>query len=339
MEADCAFANLDQYMATCYIATLGEVFFLRSVDAREILARLMRYNFSPSMLYKFLSNKSADRSNLGMLSALPTEILSMIFDHLDVLSDAICFALTNSILLHVGAHRINFLLGLEEHASWRGDRIIFLAHEVPDAPKGLFTAEELDDLGTWGFKDIWGNMGEHDTYRSAYPIAPDDRYRNMCEFDQVLYWTILWHQLRQDTPVLMNLSKRVYVVETTIKSIARPFDIGLDNVLLARICWTFEEPGRFPEYDPPVKRGSWAGDRFVVEDKSCLDHCIDNGEEWTDVSDDIGKELLTYWTDHSDRFGGRPSRRNHDHKLETGYSLDRGQTWLLEEYKPRKFTP
>ncbi|KAL0955024.1 hypothetical protein HGRIS_003943 [Hohenbuehelia grisea] len=327
-EASCAFVNLDKYMATCYLAALGEMFFVRCVYTGQLLERLMRYHFAPSMLSKFLPQKPTDRSSLGTLYILPTEILRMIFEELDELNDAICFGLANSILLHIGAHHINAHFEEADSAySWRGDRIMLLADSVPDAPKDLLTAEDIKKLDTWGFDEIWGEMGEDESHRPAYMIEPDKHYRTMRKFDQVLYWTILWHQLRQETPVLMNLSKRVYVVEKTIQDIAGPFNISLQSVMHARICWAFEESWHYPNGEPPVKRGAWAGDRFAVEDKS-YDRCVKDGEEWTDVSHKIGKELLAYWKDHSDRFESRPSLREDSWQ-------EQGHAWLLKKYRPR----
>ncbi|KAI0856462.1 hypothetical protein F4860DRAFT_492783 [Xylaria cubensis] len=67
---------------------------------------------------------------------------------------------------------------------------------------------------------------------------------------------------------------------------------GFGEVLLSRICWS-TNPVMFPSSDT-FTRGIWAGHRFDITTLSR--HEVDTqGEEWTDVSDEVAREVASIW--------------------------------------------
>ncbi|KAI0650872.1 hypothetical protein C8Q79DRAFT_410963 [Trametes meyenii] len=83
----------------------------------------------------------------GLLGKLPVEMLGMIFDELPS-RDALCFAVTCKLLLAAGKRRLTQTLS-DRHASWRGDRLIYLGDNAfgrEGLPAGLLTDAEWDEV-------------------------------------------------------------------------------------------------------------------------------------------------------------------------------------------------
>ena len=69
-------------------------------------------------------------------------------------------------------------------------------------------------------------------------------------------------------------------------------EIGLGQVVLSRICWSTYDSCAMRNYDKAIYRGVWAGDRFDIT----TDIGVKDGKkQWTDVSDEVAKEMTEIW--------------------------------------------
>ncbi|KAL0950964.1 hypothetical protein HGRIS_014939 [Hohenbuehelia grisea] len=247
-------------------------------------------------------------STLGDLAKLPAEIVCMIFNEIGDVEDAICLALTNHTLLGFGVERVNHLANvLNTPHSWRGDRIVLLGdwNEDDDAPKGLITEEDLKFFEERGIG--WSSVTSEEGYTVTDTSPPSlQKYlpghgpfpdfftlERVSTLDFVSYLNIISaEQFYPEQPVLLNLSKRLYVVGESFEKSTHPRGFGLGNAIQTRICWSTVYP---ESSDPPICRGVWAGDRFALEDQAYVDRLVSEGEEWTDVTEEIAKELVKHW--------------------------------------------
>ncbi|KAF8989228.1 hypothetical protein BDQ17DRAFT_1414451 [Cyathus striatus] len=164
---------------------------------------------------------------------------------------------------------------LRTHGSWGGDRIICLGDysRVNDLPKGLFTTEELKDLG---IQEI--PKGE---------TQLDDEIDNRLH-ERVKYTKSPYHLYDYSDYVLRNLSKKEYIRGGT----SRDFKNGLPSLgqaLFTWICWSSDPTvnGLYvPDDVPDLTRGTWAGDRLdfvLLED---IEKDLEMGG-WMDVSEEV----------------------------------------------------
>ncbi|KAF2095356.1 hypothetical protein NA57DRAFT_79085 [Rhizodiscina lignyota] len=104
--------------------------------------------------------------------------------------------------------------------------------------------------------------------------------------------------------ILRNLTTKEYVRAEAIaidpSRVSGPYidGIGFGEVVLSRICWSSEEQWFSDEYDwgryeGDIHRGVWAGHAFDITTVSR--HMEEAKEEWTDVSDEVAREIAALW--------------------------------------------
>ncbi|KAL0950963.1 hypothetical protein HGRIS_007714 [Hohenbuehelia grisea] len=299
--------NVDKRKRSSSFSNLSTFFFMSLGYKDSITSTLTRYRlrFTKRMRRDF-PNKPLKMSTLGNLSKLPMELVRMIFDEIDDIQDLICLILTSHTLFCLGLNRLHQLADLLSAThSWRGDRIVLYGDwsTDDDAPKGLLTEDDLKFLEERGIG--WGSIKDRENGYEEENSASEpglgkylaSRDRDIDMWDQAdsadvrRYFHIIdSNNFYAEKPVLLNLSKKLYVVSEAFEKATGRF--GLGNALQTRICWTTVYPD---SRDPPVCRGAWAGDRFILEDQAYVDRLVNDGEEWTDVTEEIAKELMTYW--------------------------------------------
>ena len=92
-----------------------------------------------------------------------------------------------------------------------------------------------------------------------------------------------------ETVILQNLSKRVYVRSDTLSVTGSDAFCGLGRVLMARICWSSSDTGTSQEYKGGLHRGKWAGDRFDIIKLRDLDS---SAGKWEDVTKEVRADML-----------------------------------------------
>ena len=181
-------------------------------------------------------------------------------------------------------HATNSDSALPPEQSWAGDRIICLGDYHEDLPDGILSIseqEELDRADEGEKMTLYAFAREH--YQSVDGISAFNRA-----------------QLSGGHWILRNLSKYEYVREEAVKVASMEgtadifsSEIGFGQVLLSRICWSTDDSCAMC-YDKDIHRGVWAGDRFDI---TTINQVVvkDSGKQWTDVSDEVEKEMTEIW--------------------------------------------
>ncbi|KXX74392.1 hypothetical protein MMYC01_209937 [Madurella mycetomatis] len=265
-------------------------------------------------------------------SDLPPEIHLLIFDHIEFIEDIICLGLASRYFWtfardYVHTYYMSFL------GRWAGENIVCVGKGVKpgDYPRGLFSAEELDTFqqrkaNLWVPND--GHLqyvlcGEPFSLRhftsprvSVVEEAPDLgaeswRLYSHCrgrakQEDSAfratyseLVVTMSTYTPRDQPWILRNLTTKQFVRSEAIAlkpEYIRGPDIsvlGFGEVVLSRICWSTSSSVGLNERTN-ISRGVWAGHCFDIT--TLARHQDDTGgEEWTDVSDEVAKEIANIW--------------------------------------------
>lgn len=287
-------------------------------------------------------------------SDLPPEVHRLVFDHIEFIEDAVCLGLASRYLWalardHVHAYYMSFL------GQWAGENIVCVGEDVQpgDYPRGLFSAEELATFQQRK-ADLWVPDDDHLGYVlcdepfslrhftspsvSAVEEAPDlgakswrlySRCRDRAKQEDPAFqatYSELVVTMSTYTPhgqpwILRNLTTKQFVRPEAIALkpdyIRGPHIsvLGFGEVVLSRICWsTSSSVGINDTTD--ISRGVWAGHCFDIT--TLARHQDDtNDEEWTDVSDEVAKEIASIW--------------------ETEYGADlRGELWYWYQRRPNR---
>ncbi|KAF8322715.1 hypothetical protein DL93DRAFT_2151889 [Clavulina sp. PMI_390] len=104
---------------------------------------------------------------------------------------------------------------------------------------------------------------------------------------------------RQNTLVLRNLSKRMFVRSDLLTSDPSDRARSLGQGLLYYICWSECTPSGFEGRDPIVSEGPWAGDRFdIITLESLGGDCLRlTNDGWKDASQEVRDriEIVEGW--------------------------------------------
>ena len=105
--------------------------------------------------------------------------------------------------------------------------------------------------------------------------------------------------LPDETIILRNLSKRVYVRSDTLSVTGKDHYCGLGRALLSRICWSTDNSAAMSEeYKGEIHRGVWAGDCFDIIKLRELDSSVC---DWEDVTREVRKEMLEIWEENDQK--------------------------------------
>ncbi|KAI1361280.1 hypothetical protein F5Y08DRAFT_315077 [Xylaria arbuscula] len=211
---------------------------------------------------------------------------------------------------------------------WAGKNIVCVGEDVNpnDYPPGLFSKEELEVLRQKTTM-IWDDYGDVETqpftlYHFTYPrvsrrqIVKSDLYHIAGDLDDSCYD----RGLRKDPTYEMHIrpylratqetyfpTDQLWILRNlTMKQIVRADAIalspdyingpdikflGFPEVILSRISWSSSQPIGFEEKSV---RGVWAGHCFDITTLS--KHKTETREEeWTDVSEEVSKEITSDW--------------------------------------------
>ncbi|KAF8205303.1 hypothetical protein K438DRAFT_1964379 [Mycena galopus ATCC 62051] len=269
--------------------------------------------------------QSLSTTQSSRLLALPVEIIKEIYSSIEYLSDFMCLSMTCQHLWNIGRREIYDCIANTVNFSWAGGRIIcvgdYLRNE--DIPEGLLTPDEKEEFTGWDeeederyalyqypFTDISaprGRFNMHDfVLHSLVPTQPD--YQIWAKYYLSLL-ALVDTEYRIPAPtqpsVLRNLSRCVYVREAALIAwrqgikIDVPREIGFGEIVLSRISWSSEGSVSMT-WDGDIHRGVWAGDRFDIVNSDWLEGLGDDdtaaAAAWTDVSDEVLKEMEGIWT-------------------------------------------
>ncbi|RPD81638.1 hypothetical protein L226DRAFT_555795 [Lentinus tigrinus ALCF2SS1-7] len=287
----------------------GEFFF----NKQKFLVRSLTIPFeSPKLLayYKLVPERTYEK---GLLS-LPNELLLEIINYARFATGHFTdFALTKQLRPRVGT-------AAASHASATA-RIDDLPDQIMNATQRAQlkkTAESHEDGEAYA-----GLLSRGDKFTSLYlgmntwPLALRQRLHNMTKGDRSLYCAAVSVTYpHRDNWALFNVTKKVYVRASALAELAgKPADeqpflpncrVDLGHALLLRIAWSYDDSVAL-QTDIDIHRGPWAGDRFFI---STMDRPAPwyNSDfllkGWTDVSDEIVKDLKEIYEDDADILEG-----------------------------------
>ena len=265
-------------------------------------------------------------------SDLPSEIHQLVFDYIEFIEDVVCLGLASRYFWtfardYVHAYYMSFL------GRWAGENIVCVGEDVKpcDYPRGLFSAEELDTFQQRK-ADLCVPDNDHLEYVlcdepfslrhftspsvSVVEEAPDlgaeswrlyshcrGRAKQEDSAFQTTYSelvvTMLTYTPRDQPWILRNLTTKQFVRPEAIA--LKPYYIrgpyirvlGFGEVVLPRICWSTSSSVGIND-TTNISRGVWAGHCFDIT--TLARHQDDtDGEEWTDVSDEVAREIANIW--------------------------------------------
>ncbi|KAJ7650964.1 hypothetical protein FB45DRAFT_889214 [Roridomyces roridus] len=223
------------------------------------------------------------------------------------MKDVIVFSISCQDLWEIGRLEIyRRIVALAASFSWVGDRIVCIGHHCPnkELPKGLLTLEEQQEFAPYGslykypFRDLDGEerMNRH----ILRPIFESRLSEADCRLVRhVVDWDFKVPEI-EPTSILRNLSRRQYFCGATLANWKHRTNdmnmkkrVGFNEVVLSRICFS-SDPATGMAYSGDIHRGVWAGDRFDFVDCDWLGS-LEEDERWTDVSDEVLKEIEAIW--------------------------------------------
>jgi hypothetical protein len=216
---------------------------------------------------------------------------------------------------------------------WAGENIVCVGEDVKpgDYPRGLFSAEELDTFQQ-SKANLWVHDDDHVEYVlcdepfslrhfTSPSVSVVEEAPDLAAESWRLYTRCRGRTKQEDPAFQATYSELVVTMSTytprdqpwilrnlTTKQFVRPEAIalkpeyirgpnirvlGFGEVVLSRICWS-TSPSVGITDTTNISRGVWAGHCFDIT--TLARHQDDaNGEEWTDVSDEVAREIANIW--------------------------------------------
>ncbi|KAJ5640006.1 uncharacterized protein N7484_007868 [Penicillium longicatenatum] len=263
------------------------------------------------------------------LYALPSNVHNLIFDSLGEIKGVLSLSLTNRYFWAVGLTHIEDSI-VSSSAPWAGERIICVSDysDPSDFPPGLLSTDEQADLAqlvrvhhidTFTIDKIWKKTGSRSVsqrledqfkrWEAKHPMSKADR----TEILMGLKPEILEFYPRDQLWILRNLTTKEYVRGEVI-ALRESFIhgpqidvLGFSEVLISRISWSSRPVD--VGHGGNMSHGKWAGHRFDIVPLTCVDKSA--GQDWTDVSDEILREMdLILTSQKGDDWRDNLSRRN-----------------------------
>ncbi|KAJ7342838.1 hypothetical protein DFH08DRAFT_1011306 [Mycena albidolilacea] len=252
----------------------------------------------------YFPQKAAQSSTLVNL---PLEMIQEIYSNIEDFVDVVCLSMTCQSLWNRGRKEIYRYVGLiAASLSWVGGCIICVGNylENDDIPEHLLSPEEKAEFTRLDNNKDEDEDGESQQYTLYnYPWVESAGYRGIFSVRRLfesymlsglLDWRV--HSVLRS----LNLSRHQYVRESSLVSwreavqaeIKETRDVGFGHIVLSRIC--FSTSGSVAMvYDGDIHHGVWAGDRLDIVAESEISD--DDRSAWTDVSDEVLKEVEAIW--------------------------------------------
>ncbi|KFZ10050.1 hypothetical protein V501_05354 [Pseudogymnoascus sp. VKM F-4519 (FW-2642)] len=230
---------------------------------------------------------------------LPLEIYSMIFGHLDDLTDIICVGYAAPYLWGIIQGTIyqwyKSMLGM-----WADEPIVRNVFGAAMGPRHARCFNlTYPHSGIVDYASLTANALASRTYYAC--LRRFDRYPSF-ELRAELLWIYTERPdftPRQESWILRNLTRKEFVTAEGIALekdfIDGPFifGIGFGDVVVARTLWSSKGTSHLG-YRDQIGRGIWAGHRFDIITRSQHDEAT-KGEEWKDVSAEVRLEIAGIW--------------------------------------------
>ncbi|EFY85273.1 F-box domain containing protein [Metarhizium acridum CQMa 102] len=277
---------------------------------------------------KTTSGSHGPNSQSATFSSLPTEIHQLIFSHIEKFVDVLRLGLVNRHLCDIAREQL--LSGFCSHfAPWAGQKIVYVGCNTKpnDYPPGLFSDAEIEALSKEEievydeYEQDYITMTPSNLFDFTTPGVSAMQGRIDIELKTIQYRLLSYklkasenaaltylgvpayiqcdHFLPRDQPwVLRNLTTKQFVRAEAIA--LKPEFIhgpeikffGFGHVVLLRICWSSSPvSGVDPEN---IVRGIWAGHCFDITLLAKHQEETGAGEGWTDISDEVAKEIATF---------------------------------------------
>ncbi|KAJ7650860.1 hypothetical protein FB45DRAFT_26978 [Roridomyces roridus] len=246
------------------------------------------------------------------LLKMPKELIVEIFSLCDDTLQVIYLGLTCQDLWEIARHQLyRRIATAAAELSWAGDRVICIGDylDMDDLPENLLTADEKEEFQEyeslyeypWSKARVVGQrepleiMEELGVHKFPMDFLYDMDYsvfRSLVDWSFELPWI-------GTTTVLRNLSRRQFVRGAALEEWKETTDINdtgritVNEIVLSRICCS-SDPSVSMAYEGDLHRGVWAGDRFDFVPCEWVDE-LKEDEGWTDVSDEVLKEIGEIW--------------------------------------------
>ncbi|KAF7375684.1 hypothetical protein MSAN_00457700 [Mycena sanguinolenta] len=263
--------------------------------------------------------KTAPQSSL--LVNLPVEMIWEIYSHMKDFSDIVCLTLTCQPMWNIGRRKIYDWVASFVAFSWAGDRIVCLgdyllenqisAHEhllTPEEAVGFNGFDQHDreyNFYNYPFCDVSHLVGTFSAWQLVHGFMLPRRIASLTDWTSYLHSFHCLVDLHYVTPttqpaVLRNLSRHQYIRESALiawkqgSGVAHAKNAGIGEIVLSRICFSTNGSVNMV-WEGDIHRDVWAGDRLDIVAPDWLERLEGDADAWTDVSDEVLKEVEGIW--------------------------------------------
>lgn len=213
----------------------------------------------------FDPSRNLETSKSITLDEFPTEILDMIFDCNDDLTDSVLLSLTCRRFWEIGKRHITLIRdNLIAKNTWADTRVICAGdfQEENDWPPGIPKKEHDSYLLRYDWPD---------RSRNTQCLQPRfaRRFSTLNPSETKILNYICREYRMSDCFVLRNLSKKLYVRDEGLEQLFEGYEcqpnppLTLGHIVLAKICWSTSDFISM-RYKGPIHRGEWAGDKLEI---------------------------------------------------------------------------
>ncbi|KAJ3797415.1 hypothetical protein GGU11DRAFT_877907 [Lentinula aff. detonsa] len=319
--------NIDKQETTGYIGNLGEIFWYKnSVITTLLIAPVIppQFKSKPAVSKaRILEVRNDSTVPTATLLTLPSEILHCIAEELmDDYLALICFSLT-CVTMWGLTHPVRYRVLCSElkNKSWAGDRIILLGDYARGLPKGMLTADEIEEL-------ILNHGDEElsDEYSDEDEFVPDNKmdyrlgrllddasenfqqvslkltsifeetvwshrslYRQLLNFHpRFRHWfSFEWSQFipneaEGDSWMVRNFSKREFVAKSSPRNFTQ---------VVFSLIGRSDDPSISMFEGDWLVDGAWAGDSIDITLASIHEQEHGNETDWKDITAEVKQKL------------------------------------------------
>ncbi|KAI0535068.1 hypothetical protein GGR58DRAFT_519680 [Xylaria digitata] len=252
------------------------------------------------------------------LSSLPLELHRLIFSFIEDIIDIISFGITNRYFLSIGRECLEDYY-ISYFGQWAGTNIVcvgdcleVLRHKTIGTPFDWNYPNEAIQYLPFTLRDYTYPQVSTIMGRPEYVLGiacflmgsctrrrisrdPAYRYieRRFIVKNETYFPTDQQWILRNPTTKQIMHSNAIALSPDDISG-PDIRNLGFGEVVMSRICWSTDPSTSMNNDTTNITRGAWAGHCFDITTLS-RHEAETRGEEWTDVSDEVAREIASIW--------------------------------------------